>query len=82
MHINTPKDLAAYCKYQRKKQKLTQTQLGKKVGLRQSTVSAFESYPDASKISTLFRLLSAANLELQIKPKTDSLTSEHWQEEW
>jgi len=39
------------------------------VNVRQATVSVFESRPDSAKLETLFKLLSALDLELEVCPK-------------
>jgi len=39
------------------------------VGLLPKTVSALESEPDASTLGSLFKLLSALEVELVIRPK-------------
>ncbi len=82
MIIHNPKELAIFVRSHRKKQKQSQSQLGDLVGLKQSTVSAFESKPEATKLSTLFRILSAANLEVRVRPKNLPDQQKDWEEEW
>ena len=45
---------------------LTQTQLANLAGLRQEKVSIIESGQDGAKLSTIFALLAALNLEITI----------------
>ncbi|WP_396133467.1 helix-turn-helix domain-containing protein [Acaryochloris sp. 'Moss Beach'] len=53
------------------------------LGVRQVTVSAFENRPASTKLETLFKLLSALELELQVVPKEQaSNASQGWDEEW
>jgi len=84
MLINSPKDLAVKVKNWRKSSNLSQAQLADMVGLRQATVSEFETDPESTKLETLFRILSAVNLELHVIEK-DAFTregKETWGEAW
>nr|WP_202603450.1 helix-turn-helix domain-containing protein [Photobacterium halotolerans] len=68
---------------QRKKQGQSQSVVARKVGLRQDTVSKFENAPDGSRLDTLFKLLAALDLELEICPRGEALsTTTQWKEEW
>ncbi|WP_339921273.1 helix-turn-helix domain-containing protein [Photorhabdus caribbeanensis] len=65
------------------KSKLTQRETADRVGIKQSTVSGFEKYPEGSKMETLFNLLSALELELHVSERGGSQrTSTGWKEEW
>jgi HTH-type transcriptional regulator / antitoxin HipB len=83
MIIHSPGELAELSRDHRTQKKLSQAEVGDRVGLRQKTVSAFESKPASTKLDTFFRLLSALDLELHIIPKEkiESLT-QGWDEEW
>lgn len=82
MKITDPKTLSSYLRDERKRRGLSQAKVGDLVGLRQGTVSKFESMPDKMQLDTLFRLLSALELELSVHPR-GSISSEHkWPEEW
>lgn len=79
MILNNPKALASYIADQRKQQKLSQATVSDRVGLKQSTISEFENNPDGTKLDTLFRILSALNLDLQVEPKKlDILNNDEW----
>lgn len=83
MIISSPTVLAEYARDRRKQMGLNQSEVGDRTGIRQVTVSAFENRPDGTKLETLFKLLSALELELQIVPKEQaSNTSQGWNEEW
>lgn len=83
MIISSPTVLAEYARDRRKQMGLNQSEVGDRTGIRQVTVSAFENRPDGTKLETLFKLLSALELELQIVPKERaSNTSQGWDEEW
>jgi HTH-type transcriptional regulator / antitoxin HipB len=59
------------------------SQASDRIGLRQKTMSAFESNPAGIKLDTFFQLLSALGLELQIIPKEETGSSAlGWNEEW
>lgn len=91
MKITDPKTLSNYLRDQRKARGLSQAKVGDLVGLRQGTVSKFESIPDKMQLDTLFRLLSALELELSVEPKNtkshtesndSSSTHAKWSEDW
>ncbi|RTE86574.1 MULTISPECIES: helix-turn-helix domain-containing protein [Gammaproteobacteria] len=87
MKITDSKALSNYLRNERRARGLSQAAVGDVVGLRQGTVSKFESMPDKTQLDTLFRLLSALELELSVKPKnttshTETSAGERWNEEW
>jgi len=83
MLIHSPKDLALIVMNQRKKLKLSQFEVGDLVGLKQTTVSAFENKPESTKLDTLFRILSAVGLDINILKKDEPAKTEaQWKEEW
>ncbi|MDE9550755.1 helix-turn-helix domain-containing protein [Xenorhabdus bovienii] len=67
MKVTNSKQLSAYLKDVRLTQKLSQGKVASKVGIRQDTVSSFEQHPDSTKRETFFKILSALNLELDIR---------------
>jgi HTH-type transcriptional regulator / antitoxin HipB len=66
----TPAQLGPILRSLRSERSLTQQEAGAKVGLKQSTVSAIESHSATSRVDTLYKLLSALNLELVVRDKT------------
>lgn len=79
----SPKVFAEYIRDYRKKKGLPQTEIGELVGLRQVTISAFEDRPTGTKADTLFRILSALELELQISSREElSHQNSGGEEEW
>jgi HTH-type transcriptional regulator/antitoxin HipB len=83
MFSRSPKELALLVISQRKKLKLSQAEVGKRVGLKQQTISEFEIKPESTQLNTLFHILSAVNLDMQVLTK-DKVTSHNtqWKEEW
>jgi len=73
--VRTPQQLSQVLRAYRKKKGLTQQLAGKGVGLLPKTVSALELKPDGSSIESLFRLLSALELELVVRTKGSSRSS-------
>ncbi|MCE3046038.1 helix-turn-helix domain-containing protein [Legionella sp. 16cNR16C] len=69
MIIRSAKDLALYLNDKRKQLKMSQSEVGDLVGLKQDTISKFENSPDNSRIDTLFRILSALNLNISLVEK-------------
>lgn len=81
MFTRSPQELAVMVINQRKKLGLTQEEVASRVGLKQKTISAFENKPEAAKISTLFLILSAVNLDVNLLPK-DAKSKSSWPHEW
>ncbi len=71
--VLTTRQLAQVLRGRRKSLALTQKIAGAAVGLRPKTISALESVPERSSIQSLFRLLSALELELVLRPKTSDI---------
>jgi len=83
MKITNVSQLSAHLRDVRLSKKLSQGKVASKVGIRQDTVSSFELQPGTSRLETFFRILSALELELEVKPKgSDTQSSEGWKEEW
>jgi HTH-type transcriptional regulator/antitoxin HipB len=81
--IHSPKELAMLVINQRKKLNLSQTAVSNLVGLKQKTISKFENNPENTQLETLFRILSALNLDIKIFSKDEAPTSKtRWKEEW
>ena len=62
----TAKQIGVIIRRARRKAGLTQTELGKKIGLRQATISKLEKGEPATQISTLLDALTALGLEVVI----------------
>ncbi len=69
MRVNSAKELSVYIQNQRTSNNLSQESVSDLASIRQATVSAFESKPNNAKLETLFKLLSALDLELDVRPK-------------
>ena len=87
MKVTNSIQLSAYLKDIRQTRKLSQEKVACKVGIRQDTVSSFERNADATKLETLFKILSALELELVIQPRNSppGVAEENgsgWKEEW
>ncbi len=81
--IRSPKEFALLVANQRKNLKLSQLEVAKLVGLTQKTISAFENKPESIQLETLFRILSALNLDVNIADKNESLNKNtEWKDEW
>ena len=65
----TPEQLGQILKSCRLERKLTQQAAGTKVGMKQSTVSVIESDAGHSSVETLYKLLSALQLELVLRDR-------------
>ena len=83
MLIRSPKELALFIINQRKKLKLSQAEVGRLVGLKQQTISDFELRPEGTKLSTLFSILSAVNLDIRTSVKDEIISPKTpWEKEW
>lgn len=84
MKITNTKQLSAYLKDVRLDDGLSQSDVARKVGIRQDTVSSFELRPDATKMETFFKLLSALDLDIEITLRNPKYVNDasDWKEEW
>ena len=62
----TPKQIGAIIRRARRNAGLTQADLGKKIGLRQATISKLEQGGGATQLGTLLDALTALGLEVII----------------
>lgn len=69
LSLLSSRQLAQALKGRRKALAITQAIAGAKVGLLPKTVSALESDPGSCTVSSLFKLLSALDLEIVLRPK-------------
>ncbi|MCL9783962.1 type II toxin-antitoxin system antitoxin HipB [Vibrio sp. S4M6] len=67
--IYSPKQLADMMLLIRQKNGWTQSELAKKVGIKQTTISNFENNPNKTTLSTFFKLVQAMELTLSIQEK-------------
>ncbi|MBN9787409.1 transcriptional regulator [Pseudonocardia sp. TMWB2A] len=70
--IRMPTQLGHALRLYRKRAGLTQTQLATKSRLRQATVSQIENGHGATKFDTIVTILMVLDLELTIRPRTQS----------
>lgn len=80
--ILTARQLGQALKGWRKSRNLTQSEAAGRVGLLPKTISALESDPEASAVGSLFKLLSALDLELVMRPKPKSSGGTASKGEW
>jgi HTH-type transcriptional regulator/antitoxin HipB len=67
----TTKQIAAAVRRVRRSRNMTQSQLARKINLRQATISEFETGEEgATLLQTFLNILAALNLELVIRPRT------------
>ena len=72
--IGSPAQLAAVLRGRRNACRLTQAAAGANVGLLPKTISAMESDPGSASVTSLFKLLSALELELVLQPKPNGIS--------
>ncbi len=76
--VRTPMQLARLLNGQRKERGLSQKTAAAKVGMAPKTISALENHPDGSTIASLFKLLSALDLEILLQQKLYVEDKEFW----
>ncbi len=74
--------LAGIIKDSRRDKALSQSDVGKLVGVRQATISKLENSPGSTKLETLFRVMSALGVGLYVEDKFAPEKNGEWQEEW
>jgi HTH-type transcriptional regulator/antitoxin HipB len=76
----SPKQFGAALQQQRSQQGLSQSSLADLIGTGQKTISKIENGNPATKLETLFSLLAALDLELEIKPRSKSNPNDQWED--
>jgi len=76
--IRTPRQLGPLLQGYRKAKGLTQSQTGDRVGLAQKAVSKLELAPERASFTTIFKLLSALDLELVLRPRRNKTQRSEW----
>lgn len=75
---HTPRQLGHLLRGQRKSQALTQQTAAERVGLLPKTISKLELATETSTIESLYKLLSALELELVVQSKSQASSSKEW----
>jgi HTH-type transcriptional regulator / antitoxin HipB len=68
----SPKQLGNIIHRARKQRGMTQTELANRTGLRQALISEIETGHDGTKMSTIYTLFAALDLELMIGTRSGS----------
>lgn len=85
MNVNPPKMLAQAVRDARKQLKLTQREAAESMGMKQSAVSEFENHPEGTRLDTLFKMLAALDLKLQVvslSRRGKNKSSDSWDQQW
>ncbi|WP_438863337.1 type II toxin-antitoxin system antitoxin HipB [Neptunicella sp.] len=64
--IFSPKQLSDHLKLIRTQNNWSQAEVAKRVGVKQSTISNFENAPGRCQLQTLFKILQALNVTIQV----------------
>lgn len=72
--LHSPAQLSAHLKSLRKTRGVTQAQLAKRLGIRQSRLADIENHPETVSSAQLFDLFAALGVEvlLRLKPANES----------
>lgn len=78
--IYSPQQLANVLLLIRQKNGWTQSEVAKKVGIKQATISNFENKPEKATISTMFKIVQALDLTVKIETRTENeiVDEEDW----
>ena len=76
--VHTPEQLGPVLKGLRKAQNLTQKEVGAAVDMLPKTVSKLELEPDTATVDSLFKLLSALELEVVLQSRQQESSSREW----
>jgi HTH-type transcriptional regulator / antitoxin HipB len=78
----TPAQLGQILRSCRKLRALTQQQVADRVGVKQATVSSIEQDSSGTSVASLYKLLSALDLELVVRDRTGKGSSRASEREW
>jgi HTH-type transcriptional regulator/antitoxin HipB len=72
--VHSPAQLSAHLKSLRQSQKLTQAQLGARIGVKQTRIADIEKNPGAISVAQLMQLLHALDARLLLAPPAPPAT--------
>lgn len=72
----SPKQLGLLIQRHRKARGMSQSELADLAGLRQEMISKIESGQPGSRLSSIYALLAALDLEMTVQPRTKSATAD------
>ena len=83
LYLHSPAQLSAHLKSLRKLRGLTQAQLARRLGIRQSRLADIENHPETVSSAQLLDLLAALGVEvlLRLKP-TDKSRATSFRGDW
>ncbi|WP_104040964.1 type II toxin-antitoxin system antitoxin HipB [Vibrio hyugaensis] len=80
--IYNPTQLANQLKLIRTRDSITQAELAKRVGIKQSTLSNFENHPDTTQLKTVFKILQALEVAITLEEPNSGINSNNIDEVW
>lgn len=75
-NIYSPTQLANYMRLVRQKNRWTQSELAKRIGIKQATISNFENNPDKATVTTLFKILQSLDMVMVVHEKGDKVAED------
>ena len=79
--IYSPKQLANILLLERQKNGWTQSEVAKRVCIKQATISNFENKPDNATVATMFKIIQALDLTVKVESRIESskpMDEEDW----
>ncbi|UXI00769.1 type II toxin-antitoxin system antitoxin HipB [Photobacterium sp. TY1-4] len=80
--IYNSRQLANHLKLMRTRKHLTQAQLAKRVGIKQSTLSNFETNPETTQLQTFFKIIQALEVDLEVRERQKEVKPQIDDEVW
>lgn len=77
MRVRNPRELGALIRQTRTDRRLSQTELGKLVGVRQAKISELENGQTGVRISLVLQIINALNLSVDITSEHAAAVSQH-----
>lgn len=76
--VKTPEQLGAILRGYRQQKGWTQKETGTKIGLAQNAISGIEAEPAKAGLARIFKVLSALELDLVVRPKGKAGKGHAW----
>lgn len=78
--IYSPQQLANVLLLIRQKNGWTQSEVAKRVGIKQATISNFENKPEKATIATMFKIVQALDLTVKVEARAENkiVDEEDW----
>ncbi|AUJ81640.1 transcriptional regulator [Enterobacter cancerogenus] len=80
--IYSPTQLANAMRLVRQKNNWTQSELAKKIGIKQATISNFENAPDNTTLATFFKILQSLEMSVSLHEADHAVADNPQELDW